>query len=102
MQKAPQINGLSFFQQTLPRVHDRIVTPEVTRLVRQYRKAGKVSKRPSAPKHRFSRKFTATDVTLLAEVDARHGTISGVDGARPLGLFDLRFEQLAGISGSHW
>jgi hypothetical protein len=28
---------------------------QVTRLVRQYRKAGKVSKRPSAPKHLFSR-----------------------------------------------
>lgn len=79
---------------------------QVTRLVRQYRNNGKLSKQPSAPKHGFTGRFTATDVALLAEVDALHSTLSGPATKklmeRALLVFgDARFERLAGISVSH-
>ncbi|HQU61671.1 MAG: hypothetical protein KDE66_08310 [Nitrosomonas sp.] len=35
---------------------------QVTRLVRQYRNDGRLTKRQAAPKHGFVRRFTATDV----------------------------------------
>ena len=50
---------------------------QVTRLVRLYRKNGKVTKQRSPPKRGFSRRFDVTDVTLLTEMDALHGTLSG-------------------------
>lgn len=79
---------------------------QVTRLVRQYRKDGKLSKRQGAPKHGFTGRFTATDVALLAEMDALHNTLSGPATKklmeRALLVFgDTRFERLAGISVSH-
>lgn len=79
---------------------------QVTRLVQQYRKDGKLSKRQSAPRHGFTHRFTATDVALLAEMDALHGTLSGPATKklmeRALLIFgDARFERLAGISVSH-
>ena len=54
----------------------------------------------------FSRRYTSTDVELLAEVDALHGTLSGPATrrlcARAYHLFgDLEFERLAGISNGH-
>ena len=79
---------------------------QVTRLVRQYRKDGKLSKRQAAPKHGFTGRFTATDVALLAEMDVLHSTLSGPATKklmeRVLLVFgDTRFERLAGISVSH-
>ena len=79
---------------------------QVTRLVREYRQGGRLSARHGAPRHAFSRRFTATDVAMLAEVDALHGTVSGPATKklmeRALLLFgDARFERLAGISVSH-
>ena len=79
---------------------------QVTRLVREYRQGGRLSARHGAPRHAFSRRFTATDVAMLAEVDALHGTVSGPATKklmeRALLLFgDTRFERLAGISVSH-
>ena len=79
---------------------------QVTRLVRQYRKDGKLSKRQAAPKHGFTGRFTATDVALLAEMDVLHSTLSGPATQklmeRALLVFgDARFERLAGISVSH-
>jgi len=79
---------------------------QVTRLVRQYRKDGKLSKRQAAPKHGFTGRFTATDVALLAEMDVLHSTLSGPATKklmeRALLVFgDARFERLAGISVSH-
>lgn len=79
---------------------------QVTRLVRQYRKDGKLSKRQAAPKHGFVGRFTATDVALLAEMDVLHSTLSGPATKklmeRALLVFgDARFERLAGISVSH-
>lgn len=79
---------------------------QVTRLVRQYRNDGKLSKHQGAPKHSFTRRFTPTDAALLAEIDALHGTLSGPATKklmeRALLVFgDARFERLAGISVSH-
>jgi len=79
---------------------------QVTRLVRQYRKDGKLSKQPCAPKQGFTYRYTAADVLLLAEIDVLHGTLSGPATKklmeRALLVFgDARFERLAGISVSH-
>jgi transposase InsO family protein len=79
---------------------------QVTRLVRQYRKDGKLSKRQGAPAHGFSRRYTAMDVALLAEVDTLHGTLSGPATKklmeRAFHVFDdARFERLEGISVAH-
>ena len=79
---------------------------QVTRLVRQYRRDGTLSHRHGPPRHAFPRRFTATDVALLAEMDALHSTLSGPATKklmeRALLIFgDARFERLAGISVSH-
>jgi len=79
---------------------------QVARLVRQYRKDGKLSKQPCAPKQGFTYRYTAADVLLLAEIDVLHGTLSGPATKklmeRALLVFgDARFERLAGISVSH-
>src|ERR1017187_3006259 len=50
---------------------------QVTRLVRQYRKDGKLSKQPCTPKRGFAYRYTAADVILLAEMDVLHSTLSG-------------------------
>ena len=79
---------------------------QVTRLVQQYRKDGRLTKRQAAPKHGFVRRFTATDVALLAEMDALHSTLSGPATKKLmerafLVFDDVRFERLASISVSH-
>ena len=79
---------------------------QVTRLVRRYRKDGKLSKQPCAPKRGFTYRYTAADVALLAETDALHSTLSGPATKklmeRALLIFgDARYERLAGISVSH-
>lgn len=79
---------------------------QVTRLVRQYRKDGKLSKQPCTPKQGFTYRYTAADVLLLAEIDVLHDTLSGPTTKklmeRALLVFgDARFERLAGISVSH-
>lgn len=79
---------------------------QVTRLMRQYRKNGKLSKRHCAPQHGFTRRYTVLDVALLAEVDALHGTLSGPATKklmeRAFHVFgDERFERLAAISVAH-
>src|ERR1035438_2598726 len=52
---------------------------QVTRLVSQYRKHGKLSRRPQrvAPTNGFTCRYTLADVALLAEMDVLHGTLSG-------------------------
>lgn len=79
---------------------------QVTRLVRQYHKDGKCSNRQAAPKNGFVRRFTATGVALLAEMDALHSTLSGPATKKLmerafLVFDDVRFERLASISVSH-
>ncbi len=78
----------------------------VTRLVRRYRQEGTRSTRHGPPQHGFRRRFTVTDVALLAEIDALYSTLSGPATKqlmeRALLLFgDARFERLARISLSH-
>ena len=52
---------------------------QVTRLVAQYRKHGKLSKRRlrAAPENGFARCYTLADVALLAEMDVLHPPLSG-------------------------
>jgi hypothetical protein len=78
---------------------------QVTRLVRRYRQEDTLSTRHGSPA-RLSRRFTATDVALLADMEALHGTVSGPTTKtvmkRDDRLFgDARFERLAGISVSY-
>lgn len=84
----------------------RLSRQQVTRLVRQYRTDGTLSHRHRTPTHGFLRRFTATDVAVLADMDALHGTVSGPATKklmeRACRVFgDARFERLAGISVSH-
>jgi transposase InsO family protein len=79
---------------------------QVTRLVRRYRKDGKLSKQPCAPKRGFTYRYTAADVALLAEMDVLHSTLSGPATKklmeRAYQVFgDPRYERLSGISVSH-
>lgn len=79
---------------------------QVTRLVGRYRKDGKLSKQPCAPKRGFTYRYTAADVALLAETDVLHSTLSGPATKklmeRAYHVFgDPRYECLAGISVSH-
>ncbi len=64
----------------------RLSHQPVTRLVRPYRKDGKLSNRYRTPKQSFTRRFTATDVAVLAEwiaawprVQPRHQEVNGPD-----------------------
>ena len=74
---------------------------QVTRLLKQYRVTGGLADHRHAPSRPFPRRYTNTDVELLAEVDALHGTLSGPATrrlcARASQLFgDLRFETSRG------
>ena len=80
-------------------------TPQVTRLIRKYKRSGHVRLRP-CKRRRFPRQYTERDVTLLAQVDRAHERLSG-----PATLCILKrehekfgkaeFQRLAGISVSH-
>ena len=79
---------------------------QVTRLVGQYRKDGKLSKQPCAPKRGFTCRYTVADVALLAEMNVLHSTLSGPATKklmeRAYHVFgDPRYERLSGISVSH-
>ena len=50
--------------------------PQITRLLRQYRRSGEIQDRSGRRCH-FSRKYTDSDVRLLVEVDRAHGRLSG-------------------------
>lgn len=81
---------------------------QVTRLVAQYRKHGKLAKRQHrmVPTNGFASHYTLADVVLLAEMDMLHNTLSGpatkklMERAHHV-FGDARFERLAGISVSH-
>ena len=81
---------------------------QVTRLVAQYRKNGKLSKPQQrvAPTKGFTCHYTFADVALLAEMDVLHNTLSGpatkklMERAHQV-FGDIRFERLTGISVSH-
>ena len=79
---------------------------QLTRLVRRFLDCASLAKRYRAPEQGFARKFTGADVTLLAQTDALHGTLSGpatkVLMQRAYRLFgDSRYKRLATLSVSH-
>ena len=79
---------------------------QITRLLYQHRSTGQLADHRRATRRSFSRRYTTTDIELLAELDSLHGTPSGPAArmlcARACHRFgDQRFERLAGISNSH-
>ena len=80
---------------------------QLTRLIRQHRKTGRVEDRRDGNQGRpFERIYTPADVRLLAQVDADLGQMSGLATRvvlhREFHVFgNARFERLAGISASH-
>ena len=79
---------------------------QITRLLHRYRTTGEITDRRGAPRQPFPRRYINTDIGLLAELDALHGTLSGPATrklcARAWHLFgDCRFQRLAAISNGH-
>lgn len=79
---------------------------QVTRLVSRWVSGKPLVKHYRAPEHAFARRYTSSDVALLAEVDRAMGTLSGPATAcvlrRQRDVFgDARFERLASISVGH-
>lgn len=79
---------------------------QITRLIQQFCKTGTIRDRRGPPAAPFARRYTSTDVRLLAELDALHGTLSGPATRklceRAYTVFgDQRYERLAGISNGH-
>ena len=79
---------------------------QVTRLVSRWLAGESLVKRYRAPEHAFTRRYTSSDVALLAEVDRAMGTLSGPATAcvlrRQREVFgDARFARLGSISVGH-
>ena len=80
---------------------------QLTRLIRQYRDTGRiVDRRGKPPAKPFTRRYTAADVRLLADVDTTLGEMSGpatraVMRREFLVFGDGRFERLARLSNGH-
>jgi len=79
--------------------------PQVTRLIRQYKRAG-VVEAVAYRRRRFPTKYTIRDIELLAEVDRAHDWLSGPATAhvlkREYGQFGkTEYARLAGISVAH-
>lgn len=79
---------------------------QMTRLIAQFRRTGRIQDHRGAPLCPFPRRYTREDVLLLAEVDTLHGTLSGPATRklceRAYHVFgDPRYERLAGISNGH-
>lgn len=51
---------------------------QVFRLIRQYRKTGRLDLRPRSQGQKFTRRYTAADIRLLAAMDERHNTPNGL------------------------
>jgi transposase InsO family protein len=79
---------------------------QLTRLIGRCLKGQKLSKRYRRPKHGFPRTYTAADVTLLAQTDALHQTLSGPATRclmqRAFTVYgDARYARLATLSVGH-
>lgn len=79
--------------------------PQVTRLIRQYHQTGDI-KLSSGRRHRFPKKYSESDISLLAEVDRAHERLSGPATrhvlAREYHEYGKKaFARLASISVSH-
>ena len=80
--------------------------PQLTRLIAQYLRSGRLVRRYRATNTSYTRKFTPEDIVLLAETDSLHGTLSGpatrVLLARAFHLFgQTGYVRLATISVGH-
>ena len=78
----------------------------LSRLIAQYRDTQSLTPRTRASRTSFARIYEPIDVSLLAEMDSLHDTLSGpatqVLLIRAATLFgDARYQRLAGISVSH-
>lgn len=79
---------------------------QLTRLVGRCLQGALLAKRYRAPAAGFARKFTAADVTLLAQTDALHNTLSGPATKclmqRAFAVYgDARYARLATLSVAH-
>ena len=79
---------------------------QITRLIGQYRQAGRVRDRRGAPSRPFARRYTRADVAALADLDRAHGQLSGPATRklceRAWHVFgEVRYQRLAGISNGH-
>ena len=79
---------------------------QLRRLVSRRLKGEQLAKRYRAPAVGFARKFTASDVKLLAQTDALHNTLSGPATKclmqRAYAVYgDARYERLATLSVGH-
>ena len=80
---------------------------QLTRLIGQHRKTGRVEdRRTRAPAVPFQRRYTRSDIRLLAEVDALRGQMSGAATHKVLRrqwqvFGDARFERLSELSNGH-
>ncbi len=84
---------------------DRVSRAQVTRLVNQYRKTGRVETTPSR-RNRFGSPYTRSEIDLLAQVDQAHDTLSGRATRhilqREFAIYNKpEFERLARISNGH-
>ena len=80
--------------------------PQLTRLIAQYLRSGRLVRRYRATATSYARKFTPQDIVLLAELDSLHGTLSGpatrVLLERAFHLFgQVSYQRLASISVAH-
>lgn len=78
---------------------------QLTRLIQRWMERRRIERKP-ARRRTFPRRYTATDIALLAAVDAAHEELSGPATRhllrREFQLHgDERFQRLAGISASH-
>ena len=78
---------------------------QLTRLIGQYQQGGPVQPKP-VRRHRFPRRYTPTDIELLAQVDQVHETLSGPATQKILqrefyDFGDLRYQRLARLSAAH-
>jgi len=78
---------------------------QVTRMIRQYLDNGTIQSRRGRGR-RFRPRYTDADITLLAEVDEAHETLSGPATQKILyrefhEFADARYERLAQISAAH-
>ncbi len=80
---------------------------QLTRLIGQHRSTGRIEdRREGAPARPFERRYTASDIRLLAQVDVAFNRMSGSATRAILRRAwtvsgDPRFERLAGLSNGH-
>lgn len=79
---------------------------QVARCITQFKNDGAIRDRRHAPAVPFTRRYTAEDIRLLADMDALHGTLSGTTTRKLCERAfkvhgEAHFERLAGISNGH-